>query len=353
MKVLVVGGCGFVGSSLVRSLKEHSPSYEIIVMDNLSRRGSELNLALLKKEGVPFFHGDTRSVSDVFSLPELDWVIDCAANPSVIAGVDGRVSSEQLIEHNLKGTLNLLELCRVRKAGFIFMSTSRVYSCAALNELFVHELDSRFIVHSANVPGVSTEGTINEFFPTRSPLSLYGASKLASEVIAMEYGGAFNFPVHVNRCGVIAGPGQFGKADQGFFSYWIYQYLLDRPLTYIGYGAKGLQVRDVIHPSDVAQLVQIQISNRSVHTTLVNVGGGPERSISLKELSSRCESAMGRHKGILTETRKRPFDIPYYVSDTTLARTMWGWQPRISLDEIFEATRKWAVENLSFIRDAW
>ena len=223
MKVLITGICGFAGSSIANTLIESHSNLQIFGLDNFSRKGSELNISDLANQGINLIRGDIRSQSDIDALPKADWVIDCAANPSVLAGLDGQSSSRQLMEHNLSGTINLLEYCKNHKAGLILLSTSRVYSASELAALPVESSGQRFELNNCDVTGVSKSG-ISENFPTSAPLSLYGASKLASETLILEYGECFDFPVWINRCGVLAGAGQFGKADQGIFSFWIHSF---------------------------------------------------------------------------------------------------------------------------------
>ena len=218
MKILITGICGFAGSSIAKTLLQSHSNLQIIGLDNFSRKGSELNIPELIGLGIELIRGDVRSQSDVDALPEVDWVIDCAANPSVLAGINSQSSSRQLMEHNLIGTINLLEYCKRHKAGLILLSTSRVYSASELAALPVKSSDDRFELQDCDVNGIASLG-ISEDFPTTAPLSLYGASKLASETLILEYGECFDFPVWINRCGVLAGAGQFGKADQGIFSY--------------------------------------------------------------------------------------------------------------------------------------
>src|SRR4051812_22674532 len=111
MKILITGICGFVGGSIARTLRELDSTIEIFGIDNFIRPGSELNRLDLKRRGIKVQHADLRNQSDVDSLPCADYLIDAAANPSVLAGVDGQTSSRQLLEHNLGGTINLLEYC--------------------------------------------------------------------------------------------------------------------------------------------------------------------------------------------------------------------------------------------------
>jgi len=213
---------------------ESGSGYIIYGLDNLIRPGSEVNLTALKKLGVHLFHADLRASSDLESLPEVDWVIDAAANPSVLAGVEGRTNSRQLVEHNLVGTINLLEFCKHFRAGLIILSTSRVYSITPLAGIPVQTIGNAFRpMKSARFPiGFSAFG-VNEEFSTLPPVSLYGATKKASETLALEYGQTFDFPVWVNRCGTLAGAGQFGHAEQGIFSFWIHSWFHRLPLKYI------------------------------------------------------------------------------------------------------------------------
>ena len=223
MKILITGVAGFAGLSIAKMLLHSHSNLQIIGLDNFSRKGSDLNIPELTILGIDLVRGDIRSQSDIDALPKVDWVIDCAANPSVLAGIDGQSSSRQLMEHNLLGTINLLEYCKSHKTGLILLSTSRVYSASELAALPVKSSYDRFELQDCKVSGASSLG-ISEGFPTTAPLSLYGATKLASETLILEYGECFDFPVWINRCGVLAGAGQFGKADQGIFSFWIHSF---------------------------------------------------------------------------------------------------------------------------------
>ena len=348
MKVLITGGIGFVGCKIIEFLRNNHPSFEIIAIDNLSRKGCHLNLSKLNRIDAKFLHCDIRSRSDLESIPKADWVIDCAANPSVLAGLNHSSSSLQLMENNLVGTLNLIEYCKRHNAGLILLSTSRVYSAAELSRFSVIEEKTRFFLDaSIERKGLSQEG-ITEEFSTTPPLSLYGASKISSELLALEYGLNFNFPVWIDRCGVMAGAGQFGKADQGIISYWIHSFREAKPLSYIGFGGSGLQVRDALHPQDVAPLLVSQMQNPDKDApSIINLGGGLENSTSLLELSSWCENRFGQME-ILASKENRPMDAPWIVMDSSLASQHWDWKPEITIDQILseiashaEANPKW------------
>tara|TARA_Y100000385_G_scaffold152387_1_gene158060 strand:+ start:4168 stop:5196 length:1029 start_codon:yes stop_codon:yes gene_type:complete len=341
MKILITGIAGFTGSTIARNIAMTYHEYEIFGIDNLSRNGSERNVKMLKDLNIDFYHGDIRNKEDLDCLPDADWIIDCAAEPSVLAGIDGAGPSK-LIGNNLVGTLNLLEYCRTRKSGFILLSTSRVYSINELNNLNLKENDTRF---------VNSNKDIESKFSTKSPISLYGGTKLASETMAMEYHYAFDIPVYINRCGVIAGPGQFGKIDQGIISFWIYQWLKKKPLKYIGFGGKGKQVRDFISPVDVCSLILEQIHEPNNPTKIINVGGSIENSISLKELSEWCKNKFGYDNEVIESDEERPFDIPYYVTDNTEAMNTWDWEVSNSKEDILNDIYNFAIENEEFVRN--
>jgi CDP-paratose 2-epimerase len=345
MRILISGICGFVGSTLARELLANDPSCSIVGLDNFIRPGSETNRDGLRKLGVKIVHGDVRFASDLEPLPACDWVVDAAANPSVLAGVDGKTSSRQLIEHNLWGTVNLLEYCKQHKAGFVLLSTSRVYSIAPLAALRVTVDSDQFRPTGELPPGLTGAG-LTEAFSTVPPISLYGSTKLASEALALEYGETFGLPVFINRCGVLAGAGQFGRPDQGIFAYWINSYLRKRPLKYIGFGGKGHQVRDCLHPKDLVPLLRKQFAapKLAVEDRTVNVSGGLASALSLRLLSGWCTAHFGLH-AVAADPTPRPFDIPWIVLDSAKAQRIWGWAPTRSTEAILEEIAAHAADH--------
>jgi CDP-paratose 2-epimerase len=330
MKILISGVCGFVGSELALGLR--AAGHEVCGFDSFIRPGSELNQPRIESAGVEFWRGDVRSEPDLERARGIDWVIDAAANASVLAGVDGKTSSRDLLEHNLWGTVNLLETCKREGAGMILLSTSRVYSIEALCALPVVARGNAFVLGEAQ--GTAGPAGLTEDFPTTAPISLYGASKLASEQIALEYGSAFGFPVWVNRCGVMAGAGQFGKPDQGIFSFWIHSWAQKKPLKYIGFGGAGHQVRDCLHPVDLLDLIARQMAAPVAgQQRIVNVSGGVASSRSLRQLSDWCAQEFGPHD-VQVDLAPRPFDLPWVVLDSSKCEDVWGWRPRRSVHEI-------------------
>jgi CDP-paratose 2-epimerase len=345
MTIFIAGVCGFVGSTIARRVREAMPDAEIFGLDNLGRPGSERNRRLAA-EGVRVVHGDIRVASDLEELPSAHWVIDAAALPSVLAGVDKRSSSRQLVEHNLFGTVNILEYCRRSDAGLILLSTSRVYGIRPLSELPLRVEGDRFVPWVSKIENVGfSPAGVSEEFSTAAPVSLYGATKLASETLALEYCEAFGIPVWINRCGVLAGAGQFGTAEQGIFSFWLHAWRAQKSLRYIGFGGKGLQVRDALHPGDLADLILKQIQNPEAKwNRICNVSGGVDQSMSLLELSDWCRERFGPHD-VASDPQERQFDIPWMVLDSARARTLWNWKARRPLFSILEEIANHAERN--------
>ncbi len=344
MKVLISGVCGFVGSSLARIFVEQDSGIEVAGFDNFIRAGSELNRRELQALGVKVSHADLRVRSDIDALPAADWVIDAAANASVLAGVDGRTSSRQIIEHNLLGTVQMLEYCKARGAGFVLLSTSRVYSIPPLAALPMRVENEAFLLDASDrLPVGVTAGGVTEDFSTEPPVSLYGTTKLCSEQLALEYGETFKLPVWINRCGVLAGGGQFGRPDQGIFSFWINSWLRRRPLKYIGFGGTGHQVRDCLHPRDLGALLLVQMRDPSRKVSRIqHASGGASRAMSLKQLSLWCGRRFAAH-AVASDAGERPFDIPWMVMDSSRAERQWGWRPEISLEAILDEIATHAI----------
>ncbi len=353
MRILVTGGAGFVGSRLALLFRDAEPNAEIVTFDNLKRRGAEINLPIFAAHNIGFVHGDVRSQNDLDGIPggAFDIVIDAAAEPSVHAGTSG--SPAYVLETNLIGTLNLLETVRKRGGcgAFVFLSTSRVYSIAPLRAVALTEAETRFeIAPDQTTPGVTASG-IGETFPTVTARSLYGASKLGSELVVQEYAETYKLPAIINRCGVIAGPGQFGKVDQGVFTLWVANHHFGKPLKYIGFGGQGKQVRDLLHPDDLFALIRKEIAVVDAHAGRVyNAGGGVPISTSLLELTALCRSVTGREVPIASDPNTAAVDIPLYVSDNTKATEQFGWTPHKDVGVIVGEIATWLRENETALR---
>jgi CDP-paratose 2-epimerase len=346
MKLLITGICGFAGSTLAGSLLERREGLEVFGIDNLMRPGSEINRGRLRRLGITVVHGDIRAASDFAALPAADWIIDAAANPSVLAGLEGNAGSRQLFEHNLAALINVLEHARTHAAGLLLLSSSRVYSIPVLASLPLKANGNAFqLDETAPLPaGVSAHG-IGVEFSTRPPVSLYGSTKLASETLALEWGEAFGFPVWINRCGVLAGAGQFGTPEQGIFSYWVNAHLRRRPLRYIGFGGCGMQVRDALDPRDLAALLDAQMTcGRAGGQRVYTAGGGPENALSLNALNAWCDARFGPHLP-RPDPAPRPYDVPWVVMDNRDAARDFGWRPERTVGAILEDIAAHAEAN--------
>ncbi len=338
--LLITGGAGFVGSNLAVLFRRQFPSMQVAVLDNLKRRGSELNLPRLTEAGVKFLHGDVRCEEDLSSVPEFELLIDCSAEPSVQAGAVG--SPRFVLNTNLNGTINCLELARVRKAGFLFLSTSRVYPIEELNGLEYQEAETRYRWTGRDlVTGVSDRG-VSEQFPLMGSRSFYGVSKLAGELLVQEYGASCDMPTLINRCGILTGPWQMGKVDQGVVALWIARHHFRRSLKYIGFGGLGKQVRDLLHVRDLFDLIARQMQTPSAWTGQVyNVGGGPGLSVSLRELTSLCQQVTGNTIPIEAYPNTNPLDVRIYETDSSKAQTDFGWRPQLNVESIVAETHDW------------
>jgi CDP-paratose 2-epimerase len=324
--ILITGGAGFVGSNLAINLAERHPDWEIVALDNLHRPGSELNPPRLEQAGVRFVRGDVREPADLAGLSSVTALVECSAEPAATSGIDGHTSF--VFHTNLTGAYNCLEHARREGAFVLFLSTSRVYPIAALNRLAYEEGETRFeLIDDQEVPGASAAG-ISEDFPLAGARTLYGATKLAAESLIEEYREMFGLQAVVDRCGVIAGPWQMGKVDQGVFAHWLLSHRFGLPLSYIGYGGEGKQVRDLLHVEDLADLIDEQLTEpERWDGQVVNVGGGPDSSLSLLETTDLCRELTGGEVPISAEPEGRPGDVPIYLSDCARLFEHTGWRP--------------------------
>ncbi len=342
--MLITGGAGFVGSNLAVSLASRHPEWEIIALDNLYRRGSELNLPRLEEAGVEFVRGDVREPADLRRLPAISCLIECSAEPSVMSGVDGDTS--YLVHTNLTGAYNCLELARRDDAQFLFLSTSRVYPVGPQLALTLEEGATRFeIAAEQEVPGVGPEG-ISELFPLAGARTLYGATKLAAELLVEEYRAAFGVPATIDRCGVIAGPWQMGKVDQGVFTHWVLAHHFEQPLSYIGFGGEGKQVRDLLHVEDLVDLVERQVLDPGGWDgRTLNVGGGRACSLSLQETTAICRRLTGNEVPIRPVAATRQGDVPIYLSDCRRLFGLDEWRPRRGAERVLADIHAWVLTD--------
>ena len=343
-KILITGGAGFVGSHLCLNLKKDYPKVEITALDNLYRKGSELNVPRITQKGIRFINGDVRKKQDIKSL-EFDLLIECSAEPSVLAGVNS--SPDYLIDTNLGGAINCFEAARQREAAVFFLSTSRVYPISELSGLNYSETQTKFeLSKKQTIQGLSQKG-ISEYFPMGKTRSLYGATKLSAELILQEYIETYKMTGVINRYGVITGPWQMGKIDQGVIVLWIARHIFaNKPLSYIGFGGLGKQVRDFIHIDDVYSAIKLQLMNMKIHNGhTYNIGGGLENSLSLLEMTKLCQNITGNSIKINKIAKNRVNDVPIYITDHSFFTKKTGWLPTKNAETIFQEIYQWIMDN--------
>ncbi len=349
MRVLITGGAGFVGSNLGVALAARHTDWEIVALDNLTRRGSELNLTRLREAGIKFVRGDVREPADLAQAGAFDSMLECSAEPSVLAGF---ADPSYSVQTNLLGAFNCLERARREKAFLIFLSTSRVYPVASQLELELEEGETRFeLAVKQPVPGAGPAG-ISEEFPLAGARTIYGATKLAAELLIEEYADAFGLRAVVDRCGVIAGPWQMGKVDQGVFAWWLLSHHFGRPLAYIGFDGTGKQVRDLLHIDDLVDLVDEQLAEPARWSGITaNVGGGRECSLSLLETTELCRELTGNKVPIKAEPQTRPGDVPVYLSDCARLHSLTSWRPRRGPRDVLADLLAWTEEHEDALKE--
>jgi CDP-paratose 2-epimerase len=348
MRILITGGAGFVGSNLAIAFRERLSAAEIVCMDNLYRRGSKLNLPRLEAAGVGFHAGDVRDEKS-FPTGSFDFLVECSAEPSVLAGING--SPDYLFQTNLVGAYNCLEKARTWQSAFLFLSTSRVYPIQRLESHAWREEEARFAWLDEGVSGISSRG-VSEATSLSGARSLYGYTKYAAELLIEEYRAAYALRAIVNRCGVIAGPWQFGKVDQGVAALWVLAHHFERPLAYIGYGGQGKQVRDFLHVDDLCRLVAEQIENFNTWEGWSgNVSGGPSNSASLCELTSLCREVTGKRISISSDPTNRPADLRIFIGDCARLFARTTWRPQKNVRTIIEDTAAWVRRYEASLRE--
>jgi CDP-paratose 2-epimerase len=349
MRILVTGGAGFVGSTLALRFKKADPKAKVVALDNLRRRGSELGLSRLQRAGVEFLHGDIRVPGDITAAGAFDLLLECSAEPSAHAGYDGAAS--YVINTNLDGTVNCLEAARTHNAAFVFLSSSRVYPIEGLRALPLKPEGERLNIPSGSKGHGWSRAGIARDFPLDGPRTLYGATKLCAELIIQEYVAMYGLRAVVNRCGVLAGPWQMGKVDQGFVTLWAARHFYQGRLEYIGFGGTGHQVRDILHVDDLYDLVARQVADLERHSgKTYNAGGGQERSASLREMTRLCEARAGRSLEICGQPDTRPGDVPWYVTDNAEVTASTGWTPRRTVDSLLDDVFAWLEAHRETLR---
>tara|TARA_Y100000590_G_scaffold463611_1_gene630820 strand:- start:425 stop:1450 length:1026 start_codon:yes stop_codon:yes gene_type:complete len=337
MKILITGGCGFVGSNIAIYLKNKILNAKIDSLDNLSRRGSVVNYNRLKKYNIKNYKYNIEDYKKVKKIPKYNLIIDCCAEAAVEVS---KSQTDRVFNTNLIGTFNILKKCAQDRSNLIFLSSSRVYAIDSLKSL-----DKRI------KKNIKKKFLINNKLTTKGAKSIYGFTKFASEELIKEYSYLFKIKYIINRLGVISGPWQFGKQEQGFVSLWLWKHLNKKGLSYIGFGGKGHQVRDIIHIDDVCDLIYKQIKLFSKkYNILINAGGGIKNAISLKELTQKCREITLNSIKFSVKKNTSIYDIPYFVTDNSEAKNLYKWSPKKNIDDIIFDTFLWMKLNFKKIK---
>ena len=337
MKILITGGCGFVGSNLCLYLNKYLKNPKIYSLDNLFRKGSKINEKRLKNVGIKNFRIDISKYNKLKNLPKFNLVIDCCAEPSIEVSKN---DTDRVINTNFLGTYNILKKCIIHNANIIFLSTSRVYSILKIREKFSNINNTPF-----------RKLKITEQFDTSGIKSVYGLTKFCSEELIKEFNYCYNIKYIINRFGVISGPWQFGKQDQGFVSLWVAKHILKKKLSYIGFGGKGKQLRDIIHIDDVCEIILKQIKNfKKINNNTYNIGGGPKNTVSLKKLTRMCEK-ISKNKIEFNKIKKTSnYDIPYFITDNKKIEKTYNWLPKKNINNILKDIFQWLENNKDILK---
>lgn len=337
MKILITGGCGFVGSNLAIFLKKHFKS--IVSLDNLYRNGSLLNLKRINSKGIKNYKIDIKNEKKILQLPKFDLIIDCCAEASV---EKSKSDLRRVFDTNLLGTLNILLKCKKDNAKIIFLSSSRVYSIESLNKLINQKILKKKI-------NLKKEIQLN--FDTSNAKSIYGFTKLASENLIKEFSYLYKIKYLINRCGVVSGPWQFGKVDQGFVSLWVWKHINKKIIKYIGYGGNGHQVRDIIHIEDLCELILKQIKKINfINNKIFSVGGGFKNSISLSSLTELCKKLTGNSCVIKRIKQTSLYDIPYFVSSNRKVSRAYSWVQKKNIKDLVRDVYVWQLKNIDLLK---
>jgi CDP-paratose 2-epimerase len=337
MHILITGSSGLIGSEAV--LHYDSLGHTVVGIDNnmrerfFGKEGSTLwNLERLKGAtyNTKFLNLDVsqfEAIHGVFEAFKFDLIIHCAAQPSH----DKAAQMPKVdFEVNAVGTLNLLELCRIYspEAVFCHMSTNKVYGDVP-NELRLKELETRWDYADPNFDGIDETMRID-----RCLHSLFGASKLAADVMAQEYGRYFGMAVGIFRGGCLTGPAHSGVELHGFLNYLVKAIMEDRVYTVFGY--KGKQVRDQLHSTDVIGAFDA-FRDDPRPGEVYNLGGGRKNSASVVECISALEGLTGKKLRTKYVEKNRRGDHICYISNLNKLKSHFpNWNVTVSLEKIFE-----------------
>jgi CDP-paratose 2-epimerase len=316
MKIIIFGGCGFLGTNI--ALKAIEKGHDVVVFDSLVRRGTEENLEILKDK-VEFIRGDVRNYEDFWRIGRVDAGVNLAANPGIPWSIENPMFD---FKTNALGALNILEFSKNNgKFPLIQASTNKVYS-DDINELPLKEKETRYGFTGEYIEGIPETYPIDA--QGRHPHSPYGCSKIAADMYFQEYYHLYNIPTVINRMSCIYGLYQKGVADQGWVDHFVRKILGDGKIDIYG---DGKQVRDMLYGEDVAELYLFELERIDLSKGKVfNIGGGTYFNISLIESIKLIEELTGR-KAELTHHDWRHADQKIYISNVEKVFKTLGWKP--------------------------
>lgn len=328
-EALVTGGAGFIGSNLVADLAARGQ--KVIAYDNLSRKGTAMNLEWLREtcgDRIEFVEAD---IGDFASLRK------AASRASVIYHLAAQVAVTTSVadprsdfQANAVGAFNVLEAARLggKKPILLFTSTNKVYG--GLEDLRVEEDETRYRF-AGEGDGVSEQRPLDFHSP-------YGCSKGAADQYVRDYARIYGLPTVVFRMSCIYGPRQFGNEDQGWVAHFLISGMKGRPLTVYG---NGKQVRDILYVGDLVRAFQAAVERiETVRGSVYNIGGGKENTLSLLELLELMRSTYG-YRISPSFADRRPGDQPIYVSDIRKAKEELGWEPAVGSSEGMDMLHRW------------
>jgi CDP-paratose 2-epimerase len=334
-KLIITGGTGFIGCNAAAHFRRAGAN--VVVVDNLSRRGSEANLAWLRDQGVEqFIRADVTNADAMNDLmaqhADADAVLHLAAQVAVTSSVaDPRAD----FEANALGTFNVLEAVRVSARGrpaFLYASTNKVYGC--LDNLPVVQRQGRYAYQ--DLPRGVGECEPLDF---HSP---YGCSKGASDQYVLDYARIYNMKTVSFRQSCIYGTRQFGVEDQGWVAWFCIAALTGEPLTIYG---DGKQVRDTLWVGDLVECYERSLERiDAIRGEAFNIGGGPANTLSLLELVERIERRLGDRLE-LAFADWRPGDQRVFVADVDKAERLLGWSPRVGVTEGLDRLLAWVDDH--------
>lgn len=338
MKLLITGGCGFIGTNFAEYFTRKG--WEVTVLDNLSRKGSDENLRWMQGElqNIRFRKADIRTDIPILEeeVARHDVVFHLAAQVAVTTSVQ---NPREDFEINVVGTLNLLEAIRTKGVNpiLIYASTNKVYG--GMEDITVVLKGNRYAYR--DLPAGIPEDRLLDF---HSP---YGCSKGTADQYVRDYARIYGLKTVVFRQSCIYGPHQYGVEDQGWIAWFTIAALLGKPITIYG---DGKQVRDVLYVEDLARAYDRAVENiAGARAQVFNIGGGPANVLSILEVFPALETFL-RRSVPRTHGDWRPGDQPVYISNIEKARQVLGWEPEVSASNGVQRLLEWSSQHTDVFR---